>query len=95
MFSPTTGQVTWVNQRILQYTGRSFQEHLGPGWISHMHPDDQAVCRQAWQQAFEQGTGFAGEYRLRRFDDVYRYFLWRIVPLRDIKGGIIHWFGTW
>ncbi|KAI8070952.1 hypothetical protein BC940DRAFT_294837 [Gongronella butleri] len=94
MFSATTGQVTWVNQRVLQYTGRTFQEHLGPGWTSHMHPDDQAACRQAWQQALEQGTSFAGEYRLRRFDGVYRYFLWRVVPLRDIKGSIIHWFGT-
>ncbi|KAI9265046.1 hypothetical protein BDA99DRAFT_41153 [Phascolomyces articulosus] len=92
--STTTGQVTWVNNRILQYTGRSLSEHLGPGWLSHMHPDDQTVCHKAWENAFEQGNGFAGEYRLRRFDGVYRFFLWRIVPLRDLKGRIIHWFGT-
>ncbi|KAI8137177.1 hypothetical protein BJV82DRAFT_362248 [Fennellomyces sp. T-0311] len=92
--STTTGQVTWVNNRILQYTGRSLHEHLGPGWLSHMHPDDQTVCHKAWENAFEQGNGFAGEYRLRRFDGVYRFFLWRIVPLRDLKGRIIHWFGT-
>ncbi|KAI9479525.1 hypothetical protein BDB00DRAFT_858694 [Zychaea mexicana] len=92
--STTTGQVTWVNHRILQYTGRSLSEHLGPGWLSHMHPDDQTVCHKAWENAFEQGNGFAGEYRLRRFDGVYRFFLWRIVPLRDSKGRIIHWFGT-
>ena len=91
--STTTGQVTWVNNRILQYTGRSLSEHLGPGWLSHMHPDDQTVCHKAWENAFEQGNGFAGEYRLRRFDGVYRFFLWRIVPLRDLKGRIIHWFG--
>ncbi|ORZ09833.1 hypothetical protein BCR42DRAFT_454801 [Absidia repens] len=92
--STKTGQITWVNNRILQYTGRALQDHLGPGWLSHMHPDDQTDFRQAWEQAFEQGNGFAGEYRLRRFDGVYRGFLWRIVPLRDIKGIIIHWFGT-
>ncbi|KAI8331742.1 hypothetical protein BC941DRAFT_496382 [Chlamydoabsidia padenii] len=92
--STTTGQITWVNNRILQYTGKAMQEHLGPGWLSHMHPDDQTDFRQAWENAFKQGNGFAGEYRLRRFDGVYRGFLWRIVPLRDTKGKIIHWFGT-
>lgn len=58
-----------------------------------MHPDDQTDCRKAWEKAFEQGKGFAGEYRLRRFDGVYRFFLWRIVPLRDVRGRIVHWFG--
>ncbi|RCH92500.1 hypothetical protein CU097_007528 [Rhizopus azygosporus] len=92
--SPISGQVTWVNNRMLQYTGDSLKDHLGPRWLSHMHPDDQPECRKAWEVAFEQGNGFAGEYRLRRFDGVYRCFLWRIVPLRDMKGKIIHWFGT-
>ncbi|KAI9314882.1 hypothetical protein BX666DRAFT_2029129 [Dichotomocladium elegans] len=92
--STMTGHVTWVNNRILQYTGRSLQDHLGSGWLQHMHSDDQKACRTAWNAAFEGGNGFAGEYRLRRFDGEYRYFLWRIVPLRDLKGRIIHWFGT-
>ncbi|KAL0098298.1 succinate dehydrogenase iron-sulfur subunit [Phycomyces blakesleeanus] len=92
--STTTGQVTWVNNRTLQYTGRSLQDHLGSNWLSHMHPDDQADCCKAWEAAFDQGNGFAGEFRLRRFDGIYRCFLWRIVPLRDLKGRIIHWFGN-
>lgn len=92
--STSTGQVTWVNNRMLQYTGRSLKDHLGPKWLSHMHPDDQPECKKAWELAYEQGNGFAGEYRLRRFDGIYRCFLWRIVPLRDLKGHIIHWFGT-
>ncbi|KAI9256692.1 hypothetical protein BY458DRAFT_492521 [Sporodiniella umbellata] len=92
--SPALGQVNWVNSRILQYTGCTLKDHLGPKWLSHMHPDDRPECRKAWEVAFEKGNGFAGEYRLRRFDGIYRCFLWRIVPLRDLKGKIIHWFGT-
>ncbi|KAI8885290.1 hypothetical protein K501DRAFT_284371 [Backusella circina FSU 941] len=92
--STTLGQVTWVNNRIIQYTGNTLKDHLGPKWLSHMHPDDQPECKKAWEHAFSQGNGFAGEYRLRRFDGIYRCFLWRIVPLRDLKGRIIHWFGT-
>ncbi|OBZ87070.1 Peroxide stress-activated histidine kinase mak1 [Choanephora cucurbitarum] len=92
--STNTGQVTWVNNRTLQYTGRPLKDHLGSLWLSHMHPDDQPECKKAWELSYEQGNGFAGEYRLKRFDGVYRCFLWRIVPLRDLKGRIIHWFGT-
>ncbi|KAI7872546.1 hypothetical protein BDF14DRAFT_1754573 [Spinellus fusiger] len=92
--STLTGQVTWVNQRTMQYTGRTLQDHLGLGWLVHMHPDDQADYRKQWDLAFDQGNGFTGEYRLRRFDGIYRCFLWRVVPLRDLKGRILHWFGT-
>ncbi|KAJ8659418.1 hypothetical protein O0I10_004781 [Lichtheimia ornata] len=45
------------------------------------------------EMAFEQGNGFAGEYRLRRFDGNYPSF-YGVLSLRDLKGRIIHWFGT-
>ncbi|KAI9249067.1 succinate dehydrogenase iron-sulfur subunit, partial [Helicostylum pulchrum] len=92
--STATGQLTWVNNRTLQYTGKSLKDHLGPKWLSHMHPDDREKCKSAWDDAYKHGNGFAGEYRIKRFDGIYRCFLWRIVPLRDLKGRIIHWFGT-
>jgi PAS domain-containing protein len=69
------------------------KDHLGSHWLSHMHADDRHACRQQWRDAFERGVGFAGQYRLKRFDGEYRYFLWRTVPLRDVKGNIINWFG--
>src|SRR4030095_10096200 len=34
------------------------------------------------------------EFRIRRFDGVYRWFKSRAVPLRDSKGGIVKWFGS-
>ncbi|KAI8997047.1 hypothetical protein BDB01DRAFT_713854 [Pilobolus umbonatus] len=92
--STVSGLITWVNHRTLQYTGKNLKEHLGARWLSHMHPDDRPECSKAWGDAFEKGKGFSGEYRLKRFDGIYRCFLWRIVPLRDMKGQIIHWFGT-
>lgn len=69
------------------------KDHVGSRWLSHMHPDDRAACKSQWKAAFEDGVGFAGQFRLRRFDGEYRHFLWRTVPLRDIKGQIINWFG--
>src|ERR1700722_12851801 len=34
------------------------------------------------------------EGRLRRFDGVYRWFLFRAEPLRDESGNIVNWYGT-
>jgi len=34
------------------------------------------------------------EARLRRFDDAYRWFLFRANPLRDESGKIVKWYGT-
>src|SRR5690606_11125225 len=34
------------------------------------------------------------EYRMKRFDGIYKWFLTRAQPLRDDKGKIIKWFGT-
>ncbi|KAG2172948.1 hypothetical protein INT44_004689 [Umbelopsis vinacea] len=92
--STRTGRTTWVNSRVMQYSGQSMKYHLGSHCLSHMHADDRPVCRQQWKDAFERGVGFAGQYRLKRFDGEYRYFLWRTVPLRDVKGNIINWFGN-
>lgn len=69
--------------------------HLGSRWLDHMHIEDRPVCRRQWKDAFERGVGCAGQYRLKRFDGEYRYFLWRTVPLRDVKGKIINWFGKY
>ncbi|KAG2175702.1 hypothetical protein INT43_001349 [Umbelopsis isabellina] len=80
--------------RVMQYSGLGMKDHVGSRWLSHMHPDDRAACKRQWKAAFEDGVGFAGQYRLRRFDGDYRHFLWRTVPLRDTKGQIINWFGT-
>ncbi|KAG0086993.1 hypothetical protein BGZ93_011202 [Podila epicladia] len=37
---------------------------------------------------------FNAQYRVRRFDGQYRWFLGRILPVRDCGGNIVHWFGT-
>ena len=42
------------------------------------------------------GGGEAGEEeaRLRRFDGEYRWFLFRVMPIRDEQDKVVRWYGT-
>jgi signal transduction histidine kinase/CheY-like chemotaxis protein len=47
-----------------------------------------------WKEAVEKKTNYEIEYRLRRYDGNYRYFLTRGVPLFAKDGSILEWVGT-
>ena len=59
-----------------------------------MHPDDLSRTEAKWKHSLETGETYLNEYRLRRHDGVYRYFLARAVPMRNEAGVIERWLGT-
>ncbi|BFZ55094.1 hypothetical protein PYCC9005_002133 [Savitreella phatthalungensis] len=91
--SPVTGRVTWVNERTLQYAGISAERFLKVSREA-IHPEDRDRHIEGWETARTAGAGYNSQIRFRRFDGQYRWFLSRIVPLRDSRGVIVHWFGT-
>src|SRR3984885_713151 len=82
------------NQRWQEYTGLSLEVVHGWGWQDAIHPEDLKEITDKWLGFL--GTGQPGEVegRLRRFDGVYRWFLFRAEPLRDESGNIVNWYGT-
>jgi two-component system, chemotaxis family, CheB/CheR fusion protein len=88
------GEAIYFNQRWYDYSGLSYTASVGPGWQVIVHPDDALASRKRWHQALNTGTVFDTEYRLRRSDGVYRWFIGRNVPLRDTNGQIVSWFGS-
>ncbi|KAG0240211.1 hypothetical protein BGW41_007116 [Actinomortierella wolfii] len=92
--SPTTATLTWVNQRALQYTGISQSQLVHSPWTICLHEDDQATIGPLFKECFDKGEIFNAQYRVRRFDGQYRWFLGRFLPVRDYGGSIVHWFGT-
>ncbi|MEO8617195.1 MAG: PAS domain S-box protein, partial [Luteolibacter sp.] len=88
------GWVTYTNQRWLDYTGLSFEESLGHGWLSHFHPDDQQAAAEAWQRGTASGGDYYVECRVRGANGSYRWMLNRGVPFRDGTGQITKWMGT-
>src|SRR6267143_2418891 len=88
------GSVDFINQRLLEFFGRSMEDILGWGWGSLVHPDDLARVVGEWQAAVATGEPMESEARLRRMDGDYRWLLIRNVPLRDTPGSIVSWYGT-
>ena len=79
-------QVTYVNQRWLDFTGWPVNVAPGHRWIELIHPDDVDRCGDAYTKAFDQRQPFDVEHRLHRSDGEYRWIVTSGVPRYD-KGG--------
>jgi PAS domain S-box-containing protein len=88
------GVLNWFNPRVYEYAGSGLQELDGKEWDRLVHPDDVPVAVAAWSRAVSSGEPYEIEFRLRRADGVYRWFLARAVPARDPQGSIVRWIGT-
>src|SRR5467141_2663997 len=60
------GSVDFINQRFLEFTGRSMKDILGWGWGSLVHPDDLARYVGEWQAAVATAEPMESEARVRR-----------------------------
>ena len=88
------GSVDFINQRFLEFTGRSMEDMLGWDWGSLLHSNDLTRYVGEWQAAIATGEPMESEARVRRMDGEYRWLLIRNVPLRDELGNIVNWYGT-
>jgi PAS domain S-box-containing protein len=87
------GRTDWLNRRWTDYTGAPIPT-TAEGWRAPMHAEDFQRVFVAWAQAVERGESYEAEYRLRRHDGVYHWFLGRAIPLRDESGAVVKWLGT-
>ena len=88
-----TGEVTHISQRVLEYSGMSFEDFPDLGWKNIIHPDDFDDTAKKFFRAIETGESYSAIHRLRRADGEYRWHHARGEPLRDPHGKIIQWYG--
>ncbi|HEX5081142.1 MAG TPA: PAS domain S-box protein, partial [Blastocatellia bacterium] len=88
------GSVDYGNQRWVEYVGVPVEQSLGSKWMEAIHPDDRESTRLRLKKAGETGQPFETEYRLRRKDGQYRWYLARGTPIRNEQGRIVKWIGT-
>ncbi|MGH7519334.1 MAG: PAS domain-containing hybrid sensor histidine kinase/response regulator [Gemmatimonadales bacterium] len=88
------GRPTYVNPAWEAYTGAVLADAQAGGWDRFHHPDDLQRLADASARAADTGTPFDGEFRYRRHDGVYHWFLSHAVPVRDASGRVSAWIGT-
>jgi PAS domain S-box-containing protein len=69
-----TNEQTYSSQYhgLLRYTGNNFKQDFV--FLDHLHPGDHAIVTEAAKISISQRTPFDQVYRLRCFDEQYRYF---------------------
>jgi len=73
----------------MQFTGQSPHEAALTDWFTSVHPDDQDDCRALYENGFETSSAYEAEFRLRRHDGQYRWFLAKCSPVmfrQDTQG---------
>jgi formate hydrogenlyase transcriptional activator len=88
------GFLDFFNERWLEYLGVGLKEVEGWRWTNVIHPDDLDELVSEWRASLATGEPLEVEARVRRADGQYRWFLHRKVPLRDVQGTILKWYGS-
>jgi PAS domain S-box-containing protein len=88
------GHYEYVSERFHDYTGTSAAGENAVCWLDFVHPEDVERSESDWTKAVQEGGHYECEYRVRSKHGDYRWFRSRAVPIRDVDGKIVKWYGT-
>jgi PAS domain S-box-containing protein len=87
------GELNYLNQRILDYTGTGPDAWAQLGWANFLHQDDADPAVRAWSRAVSTGQPYDTHCRFRRSDGVYRWFRALGQAAHDADGRVTRWYG--
>ena len=76
------------------FTGQTYEEWKGFGWVDAVHPDDRAASLAHWRRCMADGSVYESEQRVRAANGEYRWTAGRAVPILGQDGAIREWVGT-
>jgi two-component system CheB/CheR fusion protein len=89
------GSTDYLNERWYEFTGFDRNLRGESSWLPILHPEDAQRSLQARKASLKNGTPFEIEYRFwDKRTSTYRWFLGRVVPIKDQDGKIKKWIGT-
>ena len=88
------GYLDYFNKRWLEYLGVTLDKVAGWNWTNFIHPDDVDGIVSLWRACLASGEVFEYETRVRWANGDYRWMFHRKVPLRDVDGNIVKWYGS-
>jgi PAS domain S-box-containing protein len=88
------GSHDYFNRRWHEFTGLTPEQSEGDGWQNAVHPSDLPEVQAQWRRSIETGVPYEWEYRIRNAAGRYEWVLSRAVPIQDLSGDTMRWFGT-
>jgi PAS domain S-box-containing protein len=99
----STSQMVWTTTpagEVLEdspswraFTGQTYEQLKGHGWLSAVHPADRARADEAWRRAVADRSPYEVEYRVQRADGSYAHTVARGTPILADTGEIEEWIG--
>ncbi|WP_077966534.1 MASE1 domain-containing protein [Ensifer adhaerens] len=89
------GETTLANKHMADFFGLDMEDkqRLDDVFSTMFHPDEADEVWDVFERCLRTGEPFSMNYRMRRYDGVYRWMSGRAVPMRDEDGRIVQWFG--
>lgn len=88
------GVIEYVNTRWREYFGLTLEQSATWLMRDYVHPEDFQRVNDAWSTSLKTGEAYEVEYRLRRSDGSFHWFLARAFPVTGADGTILQWFGS-
>ena len=92
--TPASGEFETEQAGWSAFTGQTFEQLKGWGWLDAVHPDDRDKTARVWSAAVASRSLYQVEHRLRRHDGQYVHMLVRAVPILTEGGAIREWVGV-
>lgn len=91
--TPASGEFTVEQPGWTSFTGQTFEELRGTGWLNAIHPEDRAETARVWSEAVTNRSRYTVEHRIQTPDKTYRNMFVRAVPILGEDGTIRQWIG--
>jgi two-component system cell cycle sensor histidine kinase/response regulator CckA len=92
--TPASGEFTTEQLGWSRFTGQTFDELKGQGWLDAVHPEDRDHTATVWAHAITNRLTYIVEHRLRAASGEYRNMSVRAVPIYNSDGTIREWVGV-
>lgn len=88
------GNTTYVNEKMMEYSGLGYDELMNTGWMQCIHPDDRESLAAEWNHQLEEKTESNLQYRMVAKDGSIRWVQGKAIPVYDKNGQFNGYLGT-
>lgn len=89
-----SGACTYTNARWHEIYGLTYEQSLGDGWTTTVHPEDRQAIYTRWRRDAARGAEFDMAFRLLRPDGSVRHVHARAKAVIDSEGRIVEHIGS-